>query len=453
MSFRKDFIWGAATASYQIEGAAYEDGKGISVWDRFSHEPGKIFEGHTGDVACDHYHRYEEDAALMQQMGIKNYRFSIAWPRILPEGKGAVCQKGVDFYNRLIDTLLEKDIRPMATLFHWDYPSALQALGAWENPDSPQWFQEYTAVCAKHFGDRVKDYFTINEPQCFIGLGYGIGVHAPGLQLPVASTIPMGHHVLKSHGLSVKTLHEMIPGARVGYAPCGGACVPASNDPKDIEAAKKAYFAVPEDESRWFWNVSWWSDAPMIGSYPAEGLKRYGKYLPKGWENDLTTIHQPLEYYGQNIYDGRLIRAAENAQGWETVPHPVGTTKTAIQWFVVPNALYWAPKFLYERYKTPFMITENGMSAHDGVSLDGKVHDPNRQDYLHRYILALKRAAKDGVDVAGYLHWSLMDNYEWANGYSDRFGLIHVDYQTQKRTIKDSALWYRNVMETNGECL
>ena len=453
MSFRKDFIWGAATASYQIEGAAYEDGKGLNVWDRFSHEPGKILEGHTGDVACDHYHRFKEDVALMKEMGVKNYRFSISWARLLPQGVGEVCEAGVAFYNALIDELIANGIRPFVTLFHWDYPCALQAIGAWENPESPKWFEEYAALCAKRFGDRVKDFITFNEPQCFIGLGYGKGEHAPGYRLPLSATVAMSHHVLVAHGLAVQALRKYAPGCRVGYAPCGNPRIPATNDPKDIEAARKAYFEVNDYPPFWAFNISWWSDPPMLGHYPEQGLRLLGQYLPEGWEKDLEIIHQPLDFYCQNIYNGNVIRAADNACGYEEVPQPVGHPKTAIQWPITPDALYWGPKFLYERYKTPFIISENGMSAHDAVSVDGAVHDPNRQDYMHRYLSAYKRAAEDGVDAIGYFAWSLMDNYEWAYGYTERFGLVYVDYNTQERTVKDSFRWYKTVMEANGENL
>ena len=279
MSFRKDFIWGAATASYQIEGAAFEDGKGPSVWDRFSHEPGKVLEGHTGDVACDHYHRFKEDVRLMKEMGVKNYRFSISWPRLLSQGVGEVNEQGVAFYNALIDELLAAGIRPIVTLFHWDYPAALQARGAWENPESPAWFLEYATLCARRFGDRVKDFITFNEPQCFIGLGYCTGVHAPGYVLPPSATIPMSHHVLLAHGMTVRMLRETVPGVRVGYAPCGDPRIPASDRAEDIEAARKAYFSVPGSAKDWPFSVSWWSDPAILGRYPEEGLQHFGQYL------------------------------------------------------------------------------------------------------------------------------------------------------------------------------
>ena len=453
MSFKKDFIWGAATASYQIEGAAFKDGKGRNVWDDFSHEQGRVFCGHTGDVACDHYNRFKQDVALMKEMGVKNYRFSLSWARILPEGTGEVNQKGIDFYNALIDELVANGIRPFITLFHWDYPSALQARGSWANPESPKWFEAYTEVCARAFGDRVKDFITFNEPQCFIGLGYGSGVHAPGFQLPLWATVPMSHHVLIAHGLSVKKLRELVPGVRVGYAPCGDARIPATNSPEDIEAARKSYFDVYDDPKGWAFNVSWWSDPAILGCYPEAGLKKLGQYLPAGWEKDMETICQPLDFYAQNMYSGRIFKAADNALGYEMVDFEPGHPKTAIQWFVSPEALYWGPKFLYERYKVPFKITENGMSSHDVVSLDGKVHDPHRQDYMHRYLREFKRAAEDGVDAIGYFAWSLMDNFEWSFGYSERFGLTYVDYVTQERIVKDSFYWYKEVMEQNGENL
>lgn len=453
MSFRKDFIWGAATASYQIEGAAFEGGRGLSVWDEFSHWPGKVLEGHNGDVACDHYHRMKEDVAMMKEMGIRNYRFSISWPRVLPEGVGKVNEEGIAFYNALIDELLANGIRPFVTLFHWDYPLALYRKGAWQNPDSPKWFEEYAALCAQRFGDRVKDFITFNEPQCFIGLGYVSGEHAPGLQMPMSSVIPMAHNALKGHGLAVKALRKYAPGCRIGYAPCGDSCIPVTESEADIEAARKAYLSVPDNPMGCAFSITWWSDPVVLGTYPEDGLRHFGKYLPEGWEKDMELICQPLDFYAQNMYQGRLVRACDNAQGYEQVGFPVGHAKTAIQWPVTPDCLYWGPKFLYERYKLPFIVTENGMSSHDTVSVDGQVHDPQRLDYMQRYLRAFKRAAEDGVDVRGYFAWSLMDNFEWAKGYTDRFGIVYVDYETQERIVKDSGHWYKTVMEANGENL
>lgn len=451
MGFKKDFIWGAATASYQIEGAWDADGKGRSVWDDFVRRPGIIEQGHTGDVACDHYHRYREDAALMAELGIRNYRLSLSWPRLLPEGDGKVNQAGLDFYDRLFDALLENGVRPFVTLFHWDYPSALLQRGAWLNPDSVKWFADYTELVARHYGDRVKDFFTLNEPQCFVGLGYGSGGHAPGARMPHECTIPMAHRVLLAHGAAVDVLRSEIPGVKIGYAPCGSVAVPVTDDPADIEAARQSYMSMGSADS-WYWSTTWWSDPVMLGRYPGDGLALVGQYLPKGWEKDLSAICRPLDYYGQNLYYGHRVRAGADGKP-ETLPPPVGEARTAIGWGVLPEVLYWGPRFSYERYHTPVVITENGMSAHDAVSPDGGVHDPNRIDYLRGYLTQYRRAAEDGVDCAGYFTWSLMDNFEWAHGYTQRFGLIHVDYATQKRTPKDSARWYSGIMASNGETL
>jgi len=297
----------------------------------------------------------------------------------------------------------------------------------------------------------VKDFFTLNEPQCFIGLGYTTGEHAPGLKLPLDSAIAMSHRVLTAHGRAVQALRANAPGARVGYAPCSSPAYPATESAEDIEAARTAYFAMPEDPQRWFWNASWWSDPAILGSYPEDGLRRYGQHLPAGYEKDLPDIRQKLDYYAQNIYNGFAVRAGQ--AGPERVPLPEGAAKTGTGWPVTPDCLYWGPRFLCERYKLPLIIAENGMSDLDGVSLDGQVHDAARINFLHRYLRALRRAATEGVPVAGYFHWSFLDNFEWANGYNERFGLVHVDYATQARLPKDSAAWYKAVMETNGESL
>lgn len=453
MAFRKDFIWGAATASYQIEGGAYEGGRGLSVWDRFSHTPGKVFDGHTGDVSCDHYHLMEEDLDLMTRLGIKNYRFSVSWPRLLPEGTGKVNQTGVDFYNRLLDGLIARGIRPFMTLFHWDYPLELLRRGGWENPDSPKWFRDYAALCARAFGNRCKDFIPINEPQCFIGLGHVTGEHAPGFRFPRAAAVPMMHHVHLANAGAIDVLRDTVPGAAIGYAPCGNPMIPFTAAPEDIEAARRAYFDVSDEGEKWVWSVSMWSDPVVLGAYPEAGVQIVGKHLPHGWENDMDKIRRRLDFYGQNIYQGELVRACDNEKGYERVRHPVGIAKTASEWPVTPEALYWGPRFLYERYKTPFIITESGMAGLDAPYLDGKVHDSERVNYLHRYIAAYKRAAEDGVDARGYFQWSLLDNFEWARGYADRFGMVYVDYATLKRTPKDSAFWYKTVMETNAENL
>ena len=448
MSFPKNFIWGTATSSYQIEGAVTEDGKGRSIWDDFTRVPGKILDGSSGDVACDHYHRFREDVKLMAEMGIKNYRFSICWPRVLPEGTGRVNPAGIQFYSDLVDCLLAHGIRPFVTLFHWDLPSALHHKGAWLNDEMPEWFAEYTRVVAQALGDRVKDYFTINEAQCVIGSSYVSCELAPGIPHTTPDIIRMTHNLLKAHGRAVQVLREVVPDAKVGYAPCGSVAVPATDSPEDVEAARQQYFGVPDASTAIGWNISWFSDPVCLGRYPEEGLRHYGQYLPDGWEQDMALIAQPLDFYAQNIYQGQLYRAGAN--GPEPVPFPVGQPRTAIGWPVIPDCLYWGVKFLYERYKLPILITENGMSCHDTVSLDGQVHDPNRIDFIHRYLLALKKAIDEGAEVQGYFYWSFWDNFEWAKGYQERFGLVHVNYQTQERIPKDSCRWYKTVMETNG---
>lgn len=451
MAFPKDFLWGTATSSYQIEGGVTEGGKGPSIWDDFTAQPGKIMDGSDGSVACDHFHRFREDVALMAKMGIRNYRFSISWPRVLPEGVGRVNEEGLQFYSDLVDCLLENGIRPFCTLYHWDLPRTLHEKGAWLNPQMPDWFEEYTRVVARRLGDRVKDFFTINEPQCVIGLGYGNGEHAPGIHFPVQDQVRMIHNLLRSHGRAVKALREEVPGVRVGYAPCGSPGIPLTGSEADVNAARQAYMSVPTDERGLCWNVTWFSDPVVLGRYPEDGLRVYGKYLPEGWEKDMAEICQPMDYYAQNIYQGIVWRAGAN--GPERVEKPQGYPRTAIGWPITPEVLYWGPRFLYERYGLPIVITENGMSCHDAVSLDGRVHDPNRIDYLHRYLTCLRRACDDGVKVAGYFYWSFLDNFEWAYGYTERFGLTYVDYQTQERIPKDSCLWYRDVMAENGASL
>jgi len=448
MGFRDDFVWGVATSSYQVEGAAFADGKGRSIWDDFCHTPGKVYGGHTADVGCDHYHRYPEDVALMRALGVRNCRISTSWPRILPQGTGEVNEAGLAFYDALIDTLLAAGIKPLVTLYHWDLPSALQRRGGWQNPESPAWFEAYAAVVAKRFAGRVHDYFTFNEPQCVIGLGNVDGSMAPGLMLPVRETVPMSYHIHVAHGLAVRRLRELAGDVRIGFVNCGDARLPATDTPEDIQAARESFFAMPQDPAMWPWCNGWWGDPVLLGHYPEDGLRMLGQYLPDGFEKALPLISQPLDYAVHNFYQGSRVQAGRGILPW-----PEGHPRTANDWPVTPDALYWGTRFLYERYHKPVFIAENGMSAHDAVSLDGAVHDPNRIDFYHRYLLALRRAAGEGIPVHGYLAWSFMDNFEWNSGYKERFGLVYVDYATQERIPKDSALWYKHVMETNGAAL
>lgn len=453
MSFRKDFVWGAATSAYQIEGAAFQDGKGWDIWDVFCKENGKIFEGHTGDVACDHYHRFREDVALMKQLGIKAYRFSINWSRVLPNGTGKVNEAGLCFYRELVEELCNAGIEPYITLYHWELPYELYKKGGWMNREIVEWFSDYAALIVRKFSDKVTNYFTLNEPQCFVGLGFLSGVHAPGLQVPVRDTFAMAHHVLMAHGMAVKKMREAArQDIRIGIAPTGSMSYPDSDREEDIVAARTHLMQTNTDLRNWTWNVTWWSDPIFFGQYPEDGMKAYQDFLPEIRKEDLQLIAQPIDFYGQNIYNGNRIRMGQDGKP-EVVKRYEGFPKTALGWPITPECLYWGPYFLYERYHSPIFITENGLSCHDVISQDGKVHDPNRIDFVASYLKQLKRASEAGVDVRGYFHWSLMDNFEWHSGYADRFGMIYVDYPTQKRIIKDSGHWYHSLIAENGESL
>ncbi len=450
MAFPKSFLWGAATASYQVEGAWNEDGRGLSIWDVFCRRPGATYEGHSGDVACDHYHRYREDVALMREIGLQAYRLSIAWPRILPEGTGAVNPAGLGFYDRLVDALLEAGIQPWVTLYHWDLPYALYLRGGWLNPDMPEYFAEYTRVVVQALGDRVQHWMTVNEPQVFVGMGLHEGVHAPGWKLDFKETLLAAHHVLLAHGRAVQTLRAYSPQpCQIGAAPVGVTFIPASEKPEDIEAARRVMFSVSAGN---LWNNTWWADPMLWGRYPEDGLQAYRDAVPAFSAAEMETIGQPLDFYGANIYHALPVRAGADGQP-EVLRHPRHTPHTMMHWKVVETCLYWGTRFLYERYHKPIVITENGLSNMDWVSLDGKVHDPQRIDFLARHLRHLRRAVEEGLPVTGYFHWSLMDNFEWQEGYRQRFGLVYVDYATLQRIPKDSAWWYREVIRTNGENL
>ena len=451
MSFPKNFAWGTATASYQVEGAAEEDGKGLSVWDMFCRQPGKIAGGQNGNVACDHYHRYKEDVRLMAKLGLNAYRLSVSWPRVIPNGTGKVNAKGLAFYDKLIDELLEKRVQPWVTLFHWDFPYALYCRGGWLNRDSADWFADYTRVVVDKLSDRVSHWMTLNEPQCFLGLGHGNGEHAPGLKLGGFEDVLLAtHHALLAHGKGVQVIRaraKLKP--KIGAAPVGMVRIPYSNKPKDIQAARKHMFAI---EYKDCWNNSWFADPMIFGKYPDDGMRLFDKELPLIKTGDMKTIGQRLDFYGANIYQGDLFAAAKDGRAVRK-PFPEGIGMTTMDWNVTPEALYWGPRFYYERYKLPIVITENGMANCDWVHTDGKVHDPQRIDFLRRYLTAYHRAIADGVKAQGYFVWTMTDNFEWQHGYKRRFGIVHVDFATQKRTPKDSAYWYGDVAVSNGETL
>lgn len=450
--FPEDFIWGVASSAYQVEGKDSEDGCGECIWDTFVKE-GHIFEDQTADVSCDKMHRYKEDFALMSKMGVRAYRFSLNWCRILPNGIGCVNQKGIKLYRDMIGELIKNGIEPYITLFHWEYPQVLEDQGGWLNPDSPDWFAYYAKVVAENLSDLCQNFITINEPQCIVGLGYQSGVYAPGKKVSPKESFLINHNLLKAHGKAVKTLREYAKRPiRVGYAPTCGVAYPATNSKEDVEAARRVYFGCSDDVSQWCWTVSWYSDPVILGHYPADGLRKYKEYLPEITEEDMELIHQPLDFYGQNIYNGYMIRAGENGKP-EYVKRAPGAPRTAIGWPITPEAIYWGIRFLYERYKLPIYITENGMSCHDMISSDGKVHDPNRITFLDRYLGCVQKAIDDGACVQGYFEWTFLDNFEWTQGYQERFGMVYVDFETQKRTVKDSCYWYKEIMRTNGRSL
>ena len=450
MEFPENFLWGTAASAYQIEARDTNDGKGDHIWNIYEREPGHIYENQTGDIACDHIHRFKEDVAIMKKMGLKAYRFSMDWSRLLPEGTGRVNETGVKFYSDLIDELLANGVEPFITMYHWELPYELYKKGGWLNRDIAEWFGEYAKLIAERFSDRVKYFFTLNEPQCFVGLGYLRGEHAPGVKAPLRDTFEMAHNALRAHGRAVQMLRAYAKQPiEVGFAPTCGMCYPETEKPEDIEAARQMMFSMSlQPSDNWTWNVAWWSDPVLLGHYPEEGLRLYEPYLPKITDADMKLISEPLDIYGQNIYNGRCFRMGPDGKPQE-VTRPLGAPKTAVGWPVTPECIYWGLKYLDERYHMPMYLTENGMACHDCISLDGKVHDPNRIDFLARYLKQVKRAASE-IDLRGYFEWTLLDNFEWNKGYAERFGLVYVDFETQKRIWKDSAYWYADVVKENG---
>jgi len=449
-AFPDKFTWGVAAASYQIEGAVSQDGRGPSIWDAFCRKPGAIWKDQNGDVACDHYNRHSEDIAIMERLGVKAYRMSIAWPRVLPDGTGAINKKGLDFYDRVIDELLAAGIAPWVTLFHWDFPLSLYYRGGWLNRESADWFADYTAVVIDRLSDRVSHWITLNEIQCFLGHGHQNGIHAPGDKMRFAEVLRCGHHSLLAHGRAVQVIRTRAKKRpAIGWAPVGLPYMPATESAQDIDAARTMMFRL---NNKTAWTNSWWGDPVMLGKYPEDGLALFGSEVPNYSSEDMKTIQQPLDFYGVNIYVGNTVRlGADNRP--TVVPDPIGHPRTAYDWAITPSALRWGPKFLHERYKLPIVITENGVSCNDLVSLDNKIHDPQRIDFTTRYLRELRRAISEGVPVKGYFHWSILDNFEWNEGFKQRLGLVHVDFVTQKRTPKDSAAWYAATIASNGRNL
>ncbi|UQU65387.1 GH1 family beta-glucosidase [Couchioplanes caeruleus] len=449
LKFPDGFVWGAATASYQIEGAANEDGRGPSIWDTFSRTPERVYAGHTGDVACDHYHRYVDDVALMADLGLGSYRYSIAWPRIQPDGTGPVNTRGLDFYDRLTDELIGKGIDPVVTLYHWDLPQTLQDRGGWTVRETAEAFAEYAAIVHARLGDRVRTWTTLNEPWCSAYLGYGSGVHAPGIQDP-ASVFKAVHHLLLGHGLAARALRSA--GAQTVSITLNPASVSPLDpaNPADVDAAR----IVDGLNNRIF------LDPLFRGAYPEDMRELMARFtdLSHIREGDEAIINAPIDVLGVNFYTPTYVSAQPgepaklDSPGTEGVAFraPVGPI-TDIGWQIEPAALTRLLDRIHADYGVPMMITENGAAYPDGPSPEtGEVRDTNRIEYLDGHLRACLDAISHGVDLRGYFAWSLMDNFEWAEGYKMRFGLVHVDYSTQQRVPKDSAKWYREVIRRNG---
>jgi beta-glucosidase len=434
------FQWGVATAAYQIEGAHDEDGRGPSIWDTFSHTPGKVKNGDTGDIACDHYHRYRDDVALMAENGIPSYRFSISWPRILPEGQGRVEPRGLAFYDRLLDALLQAGISPLVTLYHWDLPEALQRRGGWARRETAYAFAEYADVVYRHLGDRVSQWITHNEPWCTAWLGHGTGVHAPGIASPAVALL-VSHHVLLSHGLAVQAWRAQGRGGRIGITLNLNTVYAGSEAPED----RAAQAAADVFQNRWF------LDPVFRGTYP-ESLEQLVAPWPDGVPTaaDMDIIRVPIDFLGVNYYSASIVVAADG----RPVPARDVTPRTWVTdmgWPVVPEGLTDLLVRLSTEYTDrPLLITENGTAVKDVPEPDG-VHDPERIRYVAAHLRAAAEAVRRGARLEGYYLWSLMDNFEWAEGYSKRFGLVYVDYPTGRRIPKDSWKWYGDVIRTFRE--
>jgi beta-glucosidase len=441
IEFPEDFLWGAATASYQIEGAWDEGGKGESIWDRFSHTPGKIKNGDTGDVACDHYHRFKDDVALMKELKLKGYRFSISWPRILPEGAGRVEQRGIDFYSSLVDELLDAGITPLPTLYHWDLPQALDDKGGWTSRDVAGWFGDYAQVVAKNLGDRLDMLTTFNEPGIFSTLGYLLGDHAPGIADPL-KYFAVSHHINLAHGAAVQAIRAESPKTKVGAVLQLPPMHPSSESEDDKRAARVMDCLM---------NL-WYAEPVLIGRYPEDFLELIKSLVPIQ-DGDMEKIYQPLDFAGLNLYTRTFAKHDPEVPLLEAnvdfTRRVAGADYTAMGWEVYPESIYQSlMRFKNEWGDPEVYITENGAAFRDEV-VNGGVNDQKRIDYFKAYLEQVRRAMDEGVKVKGYFAWSFMDNFEWALGFSKRFGLIYTDYETLKRIPKASAFWYRELIE-NG---
>lgn len=442
ITFPQGFLWGAATASYQIEGAAAEGGKGESIWDRFTHTPGRISDGTNGDIACDHYHLYKEDISIMKKIGLQAYRLSISWPRIFPCGTGEPNAAGIDFYKSLLGELRANGIKTAVTLYHWDLPQKLQDKGGWVNRQIAEHFELYARCLFEQLDGLVDWWITLNEPFCSSFLGYWQGVHAPGIQ-DYSSALAAAHHLLLSHGKAVKAFRELGTKGEIGITLNMNCCYPLTDCDEDRLAAEISHAAFN----------SWFSDPIFKGKYPELALERYrGKVvLPEIRETDLDVISTPIDFLGLNHYfsDSNTLCPDEWPLGIKS--KIIGEDRTDMDWGVCPDGLYDLLMRIHKEYSgIKLYITENGCATRDIVNVRGEIEDCNRIDYLNRYLTAAHRAIRDGVCLKGYYQWSLLDNFEWAFGFSKRFGMVHIDYNTLKRTIKKSGYWYGKVLEENG---
>jgi beta-glucosidase len=444
-AFPKDFLWGTATSAYQIEGAVAEDGRGRSIWDTFAHTPGKIDDGANADRANDHYHRYKDDVRLISELGAKAYRFSIAWPRVFPDGTGAANPKGLDFYDRLVDELLAQGIEPFATLYHWDLPQTLQdKVGGWQSSDTSRAFADYAGYVAKRMSDRVKSFFTVNETGRFVPFGYQWGIDAPGLKLPQGPANQVRHHVALGHGLAVQAIRASArAGTRVGPAENIVTCVPAIDTSANIRAAEIA----TRELNAAFLGVI------LEGKYTDGFLEYFGADAPKFTADELKIISSPIDFIGLNVYIPQYyVVAADHKPGFKVLPFPDSFPRMESDWLRVgPEAIYWTPRIVAKIWNVDSIyISENGTSSTDKLAADGNVYDTDRVMYLRNYLGQLQRGIADGAPVRGYFLWSLMDNFEWIHGFRERFGLYHVDFDTLVRTPKLSASFYRETIARNA---
>jgi beta-glucosidase len=444
-SFPNGFIWGTATSAYQIEGAVSEDGRGRSIWDTFAHTAGKIGDHSNADRANDHYHRYKEDVRLIRELGVKAYRFSIAWPRVFPQGSGAPNPKGLDFYDRLVDELLSHEIEPFATLYHWDLPQALQdRLGGWRSSETSRAFADYAGTVAERLSDRVRSFFTVNEVGRFVNFGYGWGIDAPGLKLPQEKLNQVRHNVALAHGLAVQAIRAKgRAGTKIGPAENIAACLPAIATPENVRAAEIA----TRELNAGFLGVV------LTGKYTDGFLEYAGNSAPKFTADELKVIASPNDFVGLNIYAPQYyVVAIDNAPGFKVLPFPTSFPHMNVDWLRIgPETAYWVPRLAAKVWNIETIyISENGTSADDKVAADGNIYDLDRIMYLRNYLAQLQRATSEGVPVRGYFLWSLMDNFEWIYGFEKRFGLYRVDFNTQRRTPKLSASFYRDVVARNA---